>query len=82
MNNHPNDAIDNLTTEKRFLKESNRDLGNKINCNIIGCLAMPIARCILCSKYCCYVHVRFCLQLHSNEIEIINPLKSMRNMYP
>ena len=82
MNHHPNDAIDNLTTKKRFLKESNRGLRNKIDCIVKGCLAMPIARCILCSKYYCYTRVRLCLQLHSNEIEIINPLKSMRNTYP
>ena len=79
MNNHLKDATDNITTEKRFLKESNGDLRNKIDCIVNGCLAIPIARCILCSKYYCYVHVQFCFQIHSNEIEIINPLKSMRN---
>ena len=79
MNNHLNDAIDYIITEKRSLKESHRGLRNKINCIINGCLAIPIARCILCSKYYCYTHLQLCLQLHSNEIEIINPLKSMRN---
>jgi hypothetical protein len=81
MNNHPNDAIDNITVDKRFLEESKRGLRNKINCIINGCLAIPIARCILCSKYYCYVHIQLCLQLHSNEIEIINQLKSMRNTH-
>jgi hypothetical protein len=42
MNYHLNDAIDNITTEKRFLKESIRGLRNKIDCIIYGCLAMPI----------------------------------------
>ena len=46
-----------------------------IDCIIDGCLAIPIARCILCSKYYCYIHVQLCLQLHSNEIEIINIVK-------
>jgi hypothetical protein len=79
MNNYLNDAIDNITTKKRFLKESNGGLRNKIDCIVNGCLAIPMARCILCSKYYCYTHVQLCLQLHSNEIEIINPLKSMIN---
>ncbi len=79
MNNHLNDAIDNITAKKRFLKESNGGLRNKIDCIVNGCLAIPIARCILCSKYYCYTHVQLCLQIHSNEIEIINPLKSMIN---
>ena len=75
MNYHLNDAIDNITTEKRFLKESIRGLRNKIDCIIYGCCAMPIARCIVCSKHYCYTHVQSCLQLHSNEIEIINLVK-------
>ncbi len=79
MYNHPNDAIDYISTKKRFLKESDGDQRNKIDCIINGCLAIPIARCILCSKYYCYIHVQLCLQTHPNEIEIINPLKSMIN---
>ena len=78
-NNHLNDTIDNITTKKRLLKDSIGDLRNKIDCIVNGCLAIPIARCILCSKYYCYLHVQLCLQVHSNEIEIINPLKSIRN---
>ena len=61
MNNHLNDAIDNITTKKRFLKGSNGGLRNKIDCIVNGCLAIPIARCILCSKYYCYVHVQLCI---------------------
>ena len=79
MNNYLNDAIDNITTKKRFLNESSRGLRNKIDCIVEGCLATPIAQCILCSKYYCYLHVQLCLQSHTNEIEIINPLKSMIN---
>ena len=75
MNHHLNDAIDNIPTEKRFLKVSKRGLRNKIDCIINGCLAIPIARCVLCSKYYCYAPVQLCLQLHSNDIEIINLVK-------
>lgn len=75
MNYHYNDAV-NYISEKRLNSKSNRKIVNMMVCFMSGCLAKPIARCVLCSKYSCYAHLQICLQLHSNEIEIINRLKS------
>lgn len=75
MNHHYNDAI-RYISEKRLSSKSNRKVVNAIACFVSGCFAKPIAKCLLCSKYSCYVHLQLCLQLHSSEIEVINQLKS------
>ncbi len=49
-------------------------------CIYDSCSAKPIARCLRCSKYYCYVHLQLCFQTHPNEIEIINPLKNKMNV--
>ena len=71
MKIHLDDAIDKYQSIPSF-SESNERLYRTITCFVNDCASVPISRCILCSKYCCYNHVHICLQTHSNEIEIIN----------
>ena len=71
MKHHYHDAV-HYISEKKLPSESNRNLVGRAICFMSGCLAKPIARCILCTKYSCYAHLQICLQDHSNEIEIIN----------
>jgi hypothetical protein len=74
MKSHYDDVIDRYRNTPLFLK-SNERLSRTINCFVDSCLSVPVARCIICSKYCCYNHVHICLQTHPNEIEIINQIK-------
>lgn len=75
MIHHCNDAV-RYFSGKRLTSESNRNFVDRIVCFMSGCLAKPIAKCVLCSKYSCYAHLQTCLQHHSHEIEIINRVKS------
>jgi len=74
MNPHNNNGIDNIENNWSFAKPYIR-LRRVITCSINSCLSIPVARCILCSKYYCYDHIQVCLQIHSNEIEIVNQEK-------
>ena len=78
MKHHYNDAV-RYISEKKLTPESNRNLVNRVMCFMHGCLAKPIARCVICSKYSCYAHLQICLMDHSNEIEIINQFKSFES---
>lgn len=73
MKYHVGDAIGNYQNQPLFSK-SNEMQYRTIKCFVDDCLSTPIARCILCSKYCCYNHVHICLQTHPNEIEIISQI--------
>jgi hypothetical protein len=74
MKSHYGDEIDKYQNALSF-SESNKRVYRTIRCFVDGCLFTPLARCILCSKYCCYNHIHICLQTHPNEIEIINQIR-------
>lgn len=75
MNSHCDNAIDNIIGNWSSTIPNKR-LKRKITCFSDSCLTPPLARCTLCSKNFCYDHVQLCLFVHSNEIEILNPLKN------
>ena len=72
--NHRNDANSTISKNKLLIK-SNRDLPGIFACNIDGCLDVPKAQCLRCSKYYCFMHAQLCLEIHPNNIEIIGPLQ-------
>lgn len=78
MKNHLHDVKNNISNTS-ISSMSSGNLANFIRCIYEGCLVTPIARCIICSKYYCYLHLQTCFQIHPNDIEIIRPLQNPRN---
>lgn len=74
MNHHCNDAVSHFAVDS-IPYQSNTRYFDRIVCFMSGCLSEPIARCVLCSKHSCYLHLQTCIQHHSHEIEIVNRLE-------
>ena len=77
MKHHDDDAVYYISG-KKLIPQSERNLVERVICFMSGCLAKPVARCVLCSKYSCYAHLQICLHDHSNDIEIINQSRSVQ----